>query len=471
MWLSNQPMQEKRLMARTNPARRVRPDARALVGSLRNFLTPALWKQAHQARGHRARPRWPVQPLALVLLTLTWACGDSLPERFEIARGFVAVCLPKRRRPGQTASGFQKALARLPMPVLRVLAAGFRRCLLQRLAVGWEVAGFVPLGCDGTRLECPRAQVLEQRLGQAGKQGSAPSVWLTALVHLPMGVPWAWRWGLGNASERGHLRQLLPLLPAAALLVADAGFVGYDLLATLLQRRVCFLIRMSCQATFYREGSGAPARFRDGAVYYWPPAKKKGSSQQAPLRLRLIRVRGQRRKHDVWLATNVLDPKRLSVAQAAQFYRMRWESEGLFRTYKRTLAKVKLQSRTVRLVHREAEGSLLATQLLLAQGALALQPRRGRAASGAKAEAARVCSPRQVLLAIREELRAAPPRRRQSFGRRLAAAQRERRQRRSLKAKRPWPQRTPHQPPKSPHLLTLGEKEKARIMQHETLIE
>jgi hypothetical protein len=49
---------------------------------------------------------------------------------------------------------------------------------------------------------------------------------------------------------------------------------------------------------------------------------------------------------------------------ASQFYRWRWESEGLFRTYKQTLKKVKLVSRTVKLVHREAEASLLAVQLL-----------------------------------------------------------------------------------------------------------
>jgi len=451
-------------MARSAAAGRLRPTARSLVASLRHFLTPAAWKQANRARGPRRQPRWATQPLVLVLLALTWACGDSTPERFETAKAFVAVCLPKRRRPGRTVSGFQKALARLPVPVLRAVAAAVRRRLQALLAACWHVEGFVPLGCDGTRLECPRAAALEQRLGQAGKAGSAPTLWLTALVHLRLGVPWAWRWGQGTASERDHLRRLLGLLPAAALLVADAGYVGYDLLRTLLQRRVSFLIRMSCQATFYRPGAGRPTRFRDGVVYYWPPAKKQGSPQQAPLRLRLVRVRGKRRGQDVWLATNVLDRQRLSVAQAARFYRWRWESEGLFRTYKRTLAKVKLHSRTVRLVHREAEGSLLATQLLLAQGALALRP-RGAAAAGTAA-----CSPRQVLLAIRQELQAARPRRR-DFGRRLAAARRQQRARRSRKAKRPWPQRTPHQPPKPPRLLTLGEREKARILQHETLIE
>ena len=283
---------------------------------MRHFLTPALWKQAKRARGARRRPRWAAQPL--VLLTLTWTCGDSFPERFETARAFAAVCLPKRRRPGRTVQGFQKALARLPMPALHAVAAGVRRRLPALLPASWMVFGFVPIGCDGTRLECPRTAELERRLGQAGKPGSAPAVWLTALVHLRLGVPWAWRWGKGTASERDHLRRLLSLLPAAALLVADAGYVGYDLIRTLLGREVCFLIRLSCQATFYREGAGRPSRFRDGVVYYWPPSRKKGEGGQPPLRLRLIRVRGRRYKHDVWLATNVLDRGRLSVAQAGR---------------------------------------------------------------------------------------------------------------------------------------------------------
>ncbi len=288
-------------MPHYTPAGRLRPAARSLPESLRDFLTPAVWKQAHRGRrGRRAAVRWSVQPLILVLLCMTWACGDSAAEQFEVGRAFVAASLPKRRRPGRTVQGFHKALARLPLPVLRAVAAGVRQRLRAALADGWHVDGFVPLGCDGTRLECPRAAALERRLGQAGKPGSAPALWLTALVHLRLGVPWAWRWGKGTASERTHLRHLLPLLPADALLVADAGYVGYDLLRTLLERRADFLIRMSCQATFYRAGAGRPTRFRDGAAYYWPSAKKKGSGARPPLRLRLLRVRAPKRGSDVW---------------------------------------------------------------------------------------------------------------------------------------------------------------------------
>ena len=54
-------------------------------------------------------------------------------------------------------------------------------------------------------------------MGLAGKADAAPTMWLTALVHLATGVPYSWRLGKGTASERGHLKHLLRLLPLAAL--------------------------------------------------------------------------------------------------------------------------------------------------------------------------------------------------------------------------------------------------------------
>jgi hypothetical protein len=83
------------------------------MNCLQEFLTPALWKQCqHQRRAKRRSSRWATQHLVLVLLLMTWGCGDSQPERFETAKAFCAVCLPKRRRPGRTVQGFQKALAK-----------------------------------------------------------------------------------------------------------------------------------------------------------------------------------------------------------------------------------------------------------------------------------------------------------------------------------------------------------------------
>ena len=87
--------------------------------------------------------------------------------------------------------------------------------------------------------------------------------------------------------------------------------------------------------------------------------------------LRLLRVSSSTGKSEVWMVTNVL-ADRLTLDSAGRFYRMRWENEGFFRTYKRTLAKMKLSSRTVKTIHREVQGSLLAVQRLLAMGAWAV---------------------------------------------------------------------------------------------------
>src|SRR5687768_4629307 len=77
---------------------------RSLMGVLREFLTPALWKQAHQARRRlrkKESTRWLVQPLVLMVLLMTWSHGDSQAERFECAKAYCQVCLYKRRNPGK----------------------------------------------------------------------------------------------------------------------------------------------------------------------------------------------------------------------------------------------------------------------------------------------------------------------------------------------------------------------------------
>src|SRR5581483_7792840 len=143
-------------------------------------------------------------------------------------------------------------------------------------------------------------------------------------------------------------------LAAGCLLVADAGYVGYHLMANLQAAGIAFLLRLSSRAPLYVPDKAALKKNREGLVYYWP--YKVQIEDLPPIPVRLWRLRGER--GDVWLITNVLDEQRLPKRTAGKFYRWRWRNEGLFRTYKRTLGKVKLMSRTVVQVHREAEGSL-----------------------------------------------------------------------------------------------------------------
>jgi Transposase DDE domain len=420
----------------------------SFLDAWRYFLTPQLWKQVLAAFRPGKASRWQPQPLVFVLLVLTWCTGDSSPERFETARAFYVALHQKRRRPGTTCEGFQKALARVPMAALRLVATAVRRRLAQVFAARFQVDGFVPIGCDGSRVACPRSAELEQRLGGGSKDDSPPMLWVTALVHLPLGLLWAWRLGNGTASERDHLRHLLATLPRGTLLVADAGYVGYELLQALLAAGQSFLIRLSSRAPLYVPDKSTLKRYREGLVYYWPQTMQQKALP--PIPVRLLRLRGQ--KVDVWLITNVLDEQRLPKKTASQLYRWRWRNECLFRAYKRTLGKVKLVSRTVALVHRELEGSLLAVQLLLGQGALALQ----------QAGAPRLLpSPRQILLEIRTEIRNIVgmylgPRQRRTYWQRLQRARGDTRGRRANKVRRPWPGRKPYRPPGAPKILKMG---------------
>ncbi|MGO9107828.1 MAG: transposase [Thermoguttaceae bacterium] len=440
-------------MASARKRTRQRRRVKSLVGSMREFLTPAVFKQVRNASKRRKSPRWKTHPLIYTLLLMTWCCGDSLPEKFEAARGFYVLSCPKRKRPGKSFAGFEKAVAKLPLPVLRALAAALRGRIESVFGERWKVGGFIPFGCDGTRQACPRTEELERRLGSGGKEGSPPMIWNTSIVHLTLGFPFCWRWGTGGkASERSHLIAMLRRLPAAALLVADAGYVGYDLAAKMISANVWFLIRMSSTATFYSETDQPLDEFREGIVYYWP--KTQQQQGKPAIRGRLMRIHSCRNKVDVWLFTNVEDPRQLSLETAATCYRWRWENEGFFRTYKRTLNKVTLMSRTIGLVHREAEASMIATQLLLCQGALAMPVRR-------KDGLPVMCSARRVLLEARRDI--TPRRGLKPFSERIAHAQRERRGRTSPKQKREWPRRKPHAPPHPPVLLRLTEEHKIKI--------
>jgi hypothetical protein len=443
---------------------------RSLIDHVRQFLTPDVWKQARQAAPRRrAASRWDLQPVILIMMAMTWAAGDSQPERFEIARGFYVACFRSRRRPGRSIQGFQKALSRIPMRRLRAFAAGVRREIHSRLGARRLVDGFEPMGCDGSRIECPRTAELEARLGQAGNDGSAPTVWLTAFVHLPTGLLWSWRLGPGTAAEQVHLRRLLGTLSPEAMIVCDAAYMGFELVRAIVESRRSFLFRMSSRVSLHTLDDTPLACWTEGPVLYWPEyAQRKGLP---PIRGRLIRVpgksetakdktKGSKGKRDVWLLTDVLDPARLSVATASRFYRWRWRNEGLFRTYKRTINKLKLSGRTLRLVHREAELSLLATQILLAHADVALRP----VAEATVGEPA--ISPRKVLIEIRREMRATHDRRGRSYRDRLGGCRADGREQTSAKATREWPRRKPHEPPKPPILRILSVRQKVLLDTH-----
>jgi hypothetical protein len=324
----------------------------------------------------------------------------------------------------------------------------------------WRVDGFIPFGCDGTRLACPRTAQLERYLSHDEQSGAPPQVWVTAIVHLRLGLLYSWLVGKPDASEREHLARMLPTLPAGSLIVTDAGYQGYQMMTSINSvAGLSALMRVSSQTLFYVAGEPVdPSTWIDGLVDWWPKAAQ--DEGLPPLRVRLMRVSSSTGKSEVWMASNVLDASGLPLQAASRFYRMRWESEGFFRTYKQALRKVKLTHRTVKLVHREVEGSLLAVQLLLAMGAYAV------AVAGKDGRA--TCSPAGALKEVRYEMDPTPnkPKRQGRFLDRLRRAVRDQRPRHSPKVRREWPKRKNHKPPKPPKLRVMTGKVKALYEDH-----
>jgi hypothetical protein len=108
-------------------------------------------------------------------------------------------------------------------------------------------------------------------------------------------------------------------------------------------------------------------------------------------------------------------------------------------------------SRSVAMIHREAQGSLLAVQLLLAQGALALPV----------ADQPLPPSARKVLLEIRTEIRNVTgmylgPRQLRTYWERLQQIRLDLRKPRRNKVRRRWPGRADHKPPGPPKILKMG---------------
>ena len=138
--------------------------------------------------------------------------------------------------------------------VMRAVTAGIAcRFLLRQ---GWRV-----FAVDGSRIETPRTVANQAAFGCAGRDKSGPQMQLTLIRCLATGLPWAWKTGPGADAERTHLRDMLDLLPPGSLLLADAGFTGYDLFEAILAGDRHFLIRVGANVRL-PASSGSPSKRR-----------------------------------------------------------------------------------------------------------------------------------------------------------------------------------------------------------------
>ncbi len=360
-----------------------------------DWLLPARLFREKRAR---VNARWTPRMLAVAALFWAISVKGSLTERFEQARKIVKKIFRWLHAPGETYQGFLKMLRKWHSELLIAILPEVRVRMQEVLPNQWRIAGYVVFAGDGSRIELARTESLEaafspqrkanrkkslkkrkgcrsraagnvqrasrpksQSAAAIAKKGNSPQMWLTLMWHVGSGLPWAWRTGPSDSSEREHLEQMLAELPEKSLLTADAGFVGYDFWTTVLKAGHHFVIRVGgnvrllCKLGYRRQYAHT--------VYLWPDeaAKKK----QPPLILRLIEIHDG--KQSLYLVTN-LTKSELSDRQAAQIYAARWGVELFFRTFKQTFGRRKLRSHSAQNADLEVDWSLLALWCLCLVG-------------------------------------------------------------------------------------------------------
>lgn len=369
---------------------------------------------------------WSPLAVALACVLMSWDAAPTLAQRFESALAVLDAALPRRRRVPRTYQALVKAVARRGEDVA-ALVAHLRMLTRHTAGKRWSIGRLVPIGVDGSRFDAPRT-VANEALGLAGKDKCGPQMLMLLLVHLGTMLPWAWKVGGACDSERSLLKGVLDLLPEQALLIADAGFTGFDLLTELHRRGVHFLVRVGRGTHLLRE-LGYAQREGPSTVYLWPDARK----NRTPLTLRLIRV------GSVCLITDIADPRVLSKAGASEFYRRRWGMEVAFRSLKQTLERRKVRSGAPANARRELDWAALGLWMLGLLGVRAI------AAAG---HAPRSLSLAGVLAAVRAaRLRPTADR---TLSRRLGRAVLDGYHRRGRKKAYRWPHKKNPPPPGEP---------------------
>ena len=320
--------------------------------AIREFLPSHSFNQIPIGRA----THWKPLRLVWIALLMAWDEGQTLATRFDHACE-AATKLHSHWRLGASYSGFTQALVRLS-PLL--IPSLIKRLQLAMKAVAgryWKSGLWVAFAVDGTRIETPHTVQNEEGLGCAGRDKTAPQVFLTTVWHLGTGLPWDFRVGPGTDSERNHFRRMIGGLPERSMIVADAGFTGYALFQRLLLAGHSFLIRVGRNVTLLKN-LGYYHEERDGLVYLWPVAHR----QCRPLVLRLIELTMGSQK--VCLLTNVLDENQLSDEEAAALYKQRWGEEVFYRSYKQTMNRSKVLSRTPETCQADASWMVLGLWLL-----------------------------------------------------------------------------------------------------------
>lgn len=324
---------------------------------------------------------WQAVDLAMQALIFSWSEKEFVTDAFSQSHRRCKQL--GRAATVATYQGFMRALASALAVLMPLMLLRLQELMEEIGGSFWRVSGFVPIAFDGGRNDAARTVSNEAELcatnygqGRTAKYRKKktkgmrrtqneknkpvdpkPQVWITMMWHMGLRLPWSWRLGPSDSSERTHVHEMLDQeqFPQNTLFCGDAGFVGYDFWKKIIDQGHHFVIRVGGNVSLLCQNMDFERR-RDGTVYSWPLNRQ---AKQQPLRLRLVRIKVG--NADMYLLTSVLDSKRLSRQALGELYAMRWGIEVEFRGLKQTLKKSKLRCRNSERLYAELSWSMMAT--------------------------------------------------------------------------------------------------------------
>lgn len=349
-------------------AKSVRRNSGDLLQVVQWLFRKVDWSQIRFREDCSWTPRW----LAAAALFWAWSDESTLNERFFCAQRLIMHLQADDAKAATSYQAFLKLLCRWTSSLVHVLQKAFRQRMIGEFADHWTLHGYAVFGVDGSRVELPRTRSHEQAYAPAktrrktkgnrrrtkrdvaaDKKARVPQMWLTTMFHVGLHLPWDWRIGPSDSSERAHALAMLDNLPEQSLLTGDAGFVGYDFARTVLESGRELLVRVGANVKLLKQ-LGYVREFA-GTVYLWPD--KAARKKQPPLVFRMIVVQGP--KHPLYLLVSVREHRKLTNRQVAQLYRARWGIEVYYRHLKQTFGRRKLRSASATNARVELEWSIV----------------------------------------------------------------------------------------------------------------
>ena len=303
------------------------------------------------------------------------------------------------RAPSPDSGAYCRARAKLSGDAIRHLTYHVADALEEQVPADWLWYGLHVKLADGSTLMAPDTQNNQAAWPQASTQQPGlgnPILRFCVLISLATGALCGFAEAPYKGKETGEpalLREMFDRLKKNDLLLADACFCSFFMLALLRQRKVHVLMyQHQRRTTDFRQGRQLGPN--DHVVVWKKPQRPKWMDQATYDRLpetitvRELRVkvaqRGFRRKH-VTLVTTLTDAKRYSREDLGDLYRQRWHVELDLRSLKVTMNLEDLRGQTPEMVRKEIWAHLLAYNLI----------RRTMAAAAIQHE----CEPRSISFA------------------------------------------------------------------------